>query len=109
MASSLEYVQYVCDQLAPAGEVTYKKMFGEYGLYLDGKYFAMVCDDRFLVKVTEEGKAFLGEYELQEPYEGAKPAFYIESIDDQDRISELAHITCAALPTPKPRKKKPKK
>jgi len=106
MASSLEFVEYVCDQLAPAGEVTYKRMFGEFGLYCDGKYFAGVCDDRFLVKVTEEGKAFLKEYELQEPYEGAKPAFYIENLDDRDNISELVRITCAALPAPKPRKKK---
>ena len=29
MASRLEYVQYVAEQLSGAGEITYKKMFGE--------------------------------------------------------------------------------
>ena len=37
MASNPEFVQYIADQLAPAGQVTYHKMFGDYGVYLDGK------------------------------------------------------------------------
>ena len=44
MASNPEFVQYIADQLAPAGQVTYYKMFGDYGVYLDGKMFALVCD-----------------------------------------------------------------
>ena len=31
MASELNFVQYVAEQMANAGEITYKKMFGEYG------------------------------------------------------------------------------
>mgnify|MGYP003532025288 CR=1 FL=1 len=50
MASNPDLVQYIADQMARAGEVTYKKMFGEYGLYCNGKFFAMVCDDRLLFK-----------------------------------------------------------
>ena len=49
MASRLEYVQYVAEQLSGAGEITYKKMFGEYGLYCDGKIFANVSDDQLFV------------------------------------------------------------
>ena len=45
MASSPELVQYIADQLSPCGTITFKKMFGEYGLYLNGKMFASVCDD----------------------------------------------------------------
>ena len=41
MASNPEFVQYIADQLAPAGQVTYHKMFGDYGVYLDGKMFAV--------------------------------------------------------------------
>ena len=29
MASNPEFVQYIADQLAPAGQVTYHKMFGD--------------------------------------------------------------------------------
>lgn len=57
MASNPEFVQYIADQLAPAGQVTYHKMFGDYGVYLDGKMFALVCDDQLFIKITKEGAA----------------------------------------------------
>lgn len=57
MASDAGFVQYVADQLSGAGEVRCRKMFGEYGLYLNGKFFALICDDRFFVKDTPEGRA----------------------------------------------------
>ena len=31
MASRIEFVEYVAEQCGGAGEITYKKMFGEYG------------------------------------------------------------------------------
>ena len=52
MASSMSYVEFVMEQLAGAGTITCRRMFGEYGLYCDGKYFACVCNDRLLVKIT---------------------------------------------------------
>lgn len=57
MASNPEFVQYIADQLAPAGQVTYHKIFGDYGVYLDGKMFALVCDDQLFIKITKEGAA----------------------------------------------------
>ena len=42
MASSEEFVCYVCGQLADAGKITCKRMFGEYGLWCDGKFFATI-------------------------------------------------------------------
>lgn len=59
MASNPEFVQYIADQLAPAGQVTYHKMFGDYGVYLDGKMFALVCDDQLFIKITKEGQPLL--------------------------------------------------
>lgn len=55
MASRPEYVAFVCDQLREAGEISSRKMFGEYGIYCDGKIVAMVCDDLFYVKKTAAG------------------------------------------------------
>ena len=51
MASSPDFVEYVCFQLRHAGEISFKKMFGEYGLYCDRKYFGLVCDNQLFVKV----------------------------------------------------------
>ena len=53
MASHLEFVEYVAGQLSEAGEITYRKMFGEYGMYLDGKIFAVICDDQLFIKVPQ--------------------------------------------------------
>ncbi len=30
MATDKEFIEFVCEQIRNAGEVTYKKMFGEY-------------------------------------------------------------------------------
>ncbi|MDE7271264.1 MAG: TfoX/Sxy family protein, partial [Acetatifactor sp.] len=46
MASNPEFVQYIADQLTDTGQITYRKMFGEYGFYCDGKIFALVCDNQ---------------------------------------------------------------
>ena len=56
MASSLGYVQYVASQLADAGVITYKKLFGEYGLWCGGKFFGTVEDNQFYVKMTNAGR-----------------------------------------------------
>ena len=52
MAISLEFVQYICDQMRFAAPVTSRAMFGEYGLYAEGKFFASVCDDQLFLKPT---------------------------------------------------------
>ncbi|WP_139650544.1 TfoX/Sxy family protein [Raoultibacter phocaeensis] len=106
MASSPEFVAYVCDQLAPLGQVHTRKMFGEYGVYFGGKYFGLICDDRFMIKITEAGRALVPHCPLGVPYEGAKEALLIEDLEDRDLLVELVKATCAELPDPKPKKKK---
>jgi len=108
MASSQDFVQLAVDQFSPDLGVTCKKMFGEYGLFCGGKMFGMVCDDRLFVKATEAGRRFIGEPVEAPPYTGAKPSFLIEDrLDDGPWLNELARLTVAELPTPKPRKGKP--
>ena len=106
MASSREFVEYVTEQFDEELGVTHKKMFGEYGLFCDGKMFGMVCDDRFFVKPTGAGRAFIGNVVEAAPYPGAKPSFLIEEgLEDRDWLSELARITARELPVPKRKKK----
>jgi TfoX/Sxy family transcriptional regulator of competence genes len=109
MASDADFVEYVVDQFDQDCGVTSKRMFGEYGLFSEGKMFAMVCDDRLLFKPTEGGRAFIGEVAEAEPYPGAKLCFLIEDqIDDGEWLSDLARISTRELPVPKKRKKKSK-
>ena len=106
MASSLDFVQYVADQCSGAGEITFKKMFGDYGIYCDGKIFGLICDDRFYLKPTEVARPLLRVVELRPPYDGAKDYFYIADVDDHAYLSQLVRETCKVLPAPKPKKKR---
>lgn len=105
MASSKDFVQYIADQCASAGVITTRKMFGDYGIYCDGKIFGLICDDCFFVKMTEPGRAMLRTVELRQPYEGAKNYFFIPEVDDHDYLAALVRATCKALPDPKPKKR----
>jgi TfoX/Sxy family transcriptional regulator of competence genes len=107
MASDESFVQFVAGQMEGAGEVTYRKMFGEYAVYCDGKVVVLVCDDQVFVKPTEGGRAFIGDVVEAPAYPGAKLSFLIEDgLDDREWFSELVRISARELPVPKPRKKK---
>lgn len=108
MASSLEFVEYVCDQISMAGEIRYKKMFGEYGIYCDDKIIGTICNNTFYLKPVLQTSTILKDMSLGEPYPGAKPCYVIESFDNQEFLKEVIEITTKALPKPKPKKPKNK-
>ena len=110
MASDQNFVDFVLEQIKNAGNITAKKMFGEYGIYADEKLFGLICDDKLFIKPTVSGRAFIGNVVEAPPYEGAKPSFLIEEkIEDSKWLSELIRITLKELHPPKPKKKnKPK-
>lgn len=104
MACSSDFVQYIIDQCSAAGEISVKKMFGDYGIYCNGKIFGLICDDRFYVKPTDAGRAMLKQVELRPPYVGAKDYFYVADVDDHEYLSALAQTTYLNLPDSKPKK-----
>jgi DNA transformation protein len=101
-------VDYILEQSAGAGSVTARPMFGEYGMYCDGKVMAFICDDQLFIKPTPAGRAYLGEVTEAEAYPGSKPYFLIdgERWDDADWLAGLVRTTAADLPEPKPKKPK---
>lgn len=101
-----DFVQYIADQCSGAGEIVAKKMFGDYGIYCNGKIFGLVCDDCFYLKPTETGRKMLKVVDLRPPYEGAKDYFYISDVDDRDYLSALVRETYKELPEPKLKKKR---
>ena len=56
MASHKAFVDYITEQLGGAGEIRAKPMFGEYGLYCDGQFFAVICEDQLFLKCTPRGR-----------------------------------------------------
>lgn len=106
MASKPEFVEYIADQLSDAGSITYRKMFGEYGLYCDGKIFAVICEDELFIKVTDAGKRLSPDLPQKAPYQGSKPYFLIEDTDSREWLAEFVVETVKELPEPKKKKGK---
>jgi len=106
MPSDQNFVDFVMEQIKNVGEITAKKMFGEYGIYADGKLFGLICDNKLFIKPTISGREFIGDVVEAPPYEGAKPSFLIEEkIEDSSWLSKLIRISLKELPPPKPKKK----
>lgn len=107
MASDKNFIDFILDQIQNAGEITAKKMFGEYVIYSDRKLFGLICDNKLFIKPTKGGRNFIGNVVEAPPYTGAKPSFLIEDeVDDSEWLSELVRISVAELPESKPKKKK---
>jgi TfoX/Sxy family transcriptional regulator of competence genes len=106
MATTREYVEFVLDQIRGAGDVRYRKMFGEYMVYVNDKPVLLVCDNQVFVKPVQAVKEALKGAEMLPPYQGAKE-HYLLNIDDREKSLEVARILERVTPVPTP--KKPKK
>jgi len=105
MASDFGYIEYLCDQLQDAGTITYRKMFGEYALYCEGKVVGLVVDNSLFVKATEATEALYGEGPRGAPFPGAKDWYAVqERVDDHHWLCALVRATEAALPVPRLKK-----
>ena len=108
MGSSEDVYLYIIEKLSVVGTFTYKKMFGEYGVYHKEKLVGLICDNTLFIKFTPEGLSFCGDrVELAPPYEGAKPSFVISQLhlEDLSWLRELIQITHTALPHVKRKKR----
>ena len=107
MATDSSFMQYVADQVSGAGGISYRKMFGEYTLYVNDKVVALVADNQLFVKPTAAGRELLGQVVEGSPYPGAKLHFQLtEQLEDSELLARLLTLTAAELPAPKPKKKK---
>ena len=105
MASSAEYAGFIAELCGGAGEITYRKMFGEYGLYCGGKLFGTVEDNQFYVKITDASRALMPDAEIAEPHKGAR-YFLVTRTEEPEFLAELVKRMCGELPEPKPKKPK---
>jgi TfoX/Sxy family transcriptional regulator of competence genes len=109
MASDKSFVEFVLDQIENAGELKSRSMFGEYGVWADGKLFGLICDNKLFIKPTQAGRDYIENLVEAPPYPGAKLSFLIEDkLEDREWLSELVRISVKELPEPKPKKKKKK-
>ena len=106
MSSSLDFVNYVCEQLEGIGAIRSRKMFGEYMVYVNDKPVVMVCDDTVFMKMLPCLSELLGERPTAPPYQGAKDHYVLDP-DDRDTLRRAAEL--AEEVTPLPKKKTPRK
>ncbi|MBI3342050.1 TfoX/Sxy family protein [Candidatus Curtissbacteria bacterium] len=106
MATKQSTIDFLVDQIAGAGEINSRKMFGEYALYCDTKVVAFVCDDQLFVKPTAKGRALIENLEEKPPYPGAKLYFWISGDlwEDSEWLTSLIRETASDLPLPKKKK-----
>lgn len=104
MATSAATVAHILDTLPGLRAA---KMFGEYGVYLDDRVVALICDDTLFAKATPTAHAMIPDIPMGPPYPGAKPHMILdELLDDPDLCARVLHAVAADLPAPKPKKPK---
>ena len=102
MATDASFVDYVTQQSGLQERITHKRMFGEFGIYIDGKIVAFACDNSLFVKAADATADMTASLPRLPPYPGAKPYPVAEELlDDSDRLQALLIATAEAMPEPK--------
>ena len=107
MATEKATVDFILDQLAPL-PVRARAMFGEYGLYCDEKFVALICDDTLFIKPTAISNRFFTNADLAPPYPGAKDHYAVPAtlLEESERLREVIAGTAELLPLPKKKMRK---
>ena len=108
MASSKEFHDYVVDSLQRIGDISTKKMMGEYCIYYKNKLIGDICDNTLLLKPTEAALRLMPDAERAYPYEGSKTLMVV--VDDVENTELMESVLNAMYDElPKPKSEKPKK
>ena len=104
MATDRDFVDYVTEQVGLGDRLTYRKMFGEYAIYLDGKVVAFACDNSLFVKPSRAAATLAPDLPRRPPYPEAKDyPVADELLDDAEALRHLIVATAELMPPPKPK------
>lgn len=104
MATSQDFVDFVCDQIGTAWYPRWKKMFGEYMVYVNDKPLFLVCDNTVYVKKLESLKSLLSEENTGFPYPGAKEHFTLD-MEDRELVQTVTALLEKEIPVPVKKKR----
>jgi len=105
VASDIDFVNFVMEQISGAGEISHRKMFGEYMIYVNQKPIILICDNTAYVKKLDCVKEFLETEKTGFPYDGAKE-HYILDIDSGETTKNIVSALEKVIPVPVPKKKR---
>ena len=107
MSTDVSFVEYVAETARLGSRLSYKKLFGEYALYLDEKVVAFVCDNSIYIKSSQAVADLAPDLPQGPPYPGAKDyPIADELLDDPDALRRLILDTAERMPPPKVKKPK---
>ena len=95
MASSKEYKEFILEQLSEVPNLTCRPMMGEFLLYESGILFGGIYNDRILVKIVPDNQQYNMSEEI--PYPNGKPMYFVEDIDDKEKLAEIVFNTVKGL------------
>ena len=102
MTTRQDFVDYIAAQSGLGARLAFRRMFGEYAVYVDGKVVALACDDGLFVKPTPAVEALVPGAPREPPYPGARLYARVDEwLDDPDRLRALLVATADAMPAPK--------
>lgn len=91
MATDSEYIKFVCEQLNGNYYKSYRKMFGDYFVYINGKPILLVCDNTVYVKKVAQLDFLMQDAECAIPFDGANE-WYILDIENQELTESVIEI-----------------
>ncbi len=97
MATSVDFANYVKENLDMISPIEIKKMFGDYAVYYKNNVVALLCDNQFFLKPTKKTREMIDNIVMQPPYPKAKNYFLIENIEDKQFMAELILTTYKEL------------
>lgn len=105
MATTKEYLDFVCAQLEGIRGVDYKRMFGEYQIYVNDKPVLLVCDNTVFVKNHPALAQLLSGAPEGLPYPGAKPQKVLD-IENRALTAQALEILERVTPVSRSRARK---
>ncbi|MDR2930602.1 MAG: TfoX/Sxy family protein [Propionibacteriaceae bacterium] len=105
MASTVDFAEFVCEQVRDCGAARYRKMFGDYMVYVDDRPVILICDNTAYVKMLPELDDLMGQAQQGVPYEGAKP-HHIFDVENHELVEQVVATLLPLIPIPKPRTKR---
>ena len=105
MATTRNYLDFACTQLEGIWGIDYKRMFGEYQIYVNDKPVLLACDNTVFVKNHPALAQLLSDAPEGLPYPGAKPQKILD-VEDHALTAQVLEILERVTPVSRRRAQK---
>ena len=105
MVASDDFAEFLCEQLAPLGRISMRRMFGKTGVFCDGVMLGMVTENTLYFRVDEHNRETFKEARSAPPLNYRKKGTLIDLsfwrvperlIDEPDELVVWARAALAA-------------